>query len=179
MNHLNANNVLIENQHGFRVGHSCTTQLITLTEDILHALDQRKQVDIKLLDFAKAFATVPHQRLLKKLKFYGIRNNIFNWISTWLTNRTQHVLLNGISSISVRVSSGVPQGTVLSPLMFLLYINEITKSIASPLRLFADDCLLYRVIDSQVTLLSSNRTLTNFQNGYKFGNSDLMYLNVL
>ena len=132
MNHLNTNNILIENQHGIRAGHSSATQLITL---ILHTLDQRKQVDI-LLAFAKAFNTVPHQQLLKNLQYYGIRNNIFNWISTWLTNQTQHVLLNGVSSTSVRVSSGVPQGTVLSPLMFLLYINDITKSITSLLRLF-------------------------------------------
>jgi len=66
MNHLNANNILIENQHGFRAGHSCATRLITLTEDILHALDQRKQVDIIPLNFVKAFDTVPHQRLLMK-----------------------------------------------------------------------------------------------------------------
>ena len=122
------------------------TQLITLTDDILRALDQRKQVDIILLDFAKAFDTVPHQRLFKKLQYYGITNNILNWIRTWLT---QCVLLHGESSTSVKVSSGVPQGTVLGSPMFLLYINDITNSITSPLGLFADDCLLYRVIDSQ------------------------------
>ena len=149
MSHLNANDILIENQYGFRAGHSCATQLITLTEDILHALDHQKQVDIILLDFAKAFDTVPHQRLLTKLQYYGIRNNTFNWIKTWLTDQTQCVLLNGKSSTPVTVTSGVPQGTVLGPLMFLLYINDITRSISSPLRLFADDCLLYRVIDSQ------------------------------
>ena len=80
MSYHNANDILIENQHGFRAGHSCATQLITLTEDILHALDHQKQVDIILLDFAKAFDTVPHQRLLMKLQYYGIRNNTFNWI---------------------------------------------------------------------------------------------------
>ena len=124
-------------------------QLITLTEDSLHALDHQKQVDIILLDFAKAFDTVPHQRLLTKLQYYGIRNNTFNWIKTWLTDRTQCVLLNGKSSTPVTVTSGVPQGTVLGPLMFLLYINDSTRSISSPLWLFDDDCLLYRVIDSQ------------------------------
>ena len=149
MTHLSSNNILIENQHGFRSGHSCATQLITLTEDILYALDHQKQVDIVLLDFAKAFDTVPHRRLLKKLHYYGIRDNISKWIEAWLTNRTQCVLLEGESSGSVLVSSGVPQGTVLGPLMFLLYINDIIKNIVSPLRLFADDCLLYRVIDSQ------------------------------
>ena len=94
MTHLNANNVLIENQRGFRPGHSCATQLITLTEDILYVLDHQKQVDIVLLDFAKAFDTVPHHRLLKKLHYYDIRNNISYWIKAWLTNCTQCILLN-------------------------------------------------------------------------------------
>ena len=158
MSHLNSNNILIENQHGFRAGHSCATQLLTLTEDILHALDQKKQVDIILLDFAKAFDTVPHQRLLKKLKHYGMINDILNWIKAWLTDWTQHVLLKGESSPSKIVTSGVPQGTVLGPLMFLLYINDISRNITSSLRLFADDCLLYRIIDSHddITILQGN-----------------------
>ena len=148
MNHLNNNNILIENQDGFRANHSCVTQLLTLTEDISYALDHRKQVDVILLNFAKAFDTVPHQRLLTKLHFYGIQNDTYNWIKAWLSNRTQQILLDGITSSSVVVTSGVPQGTVLGPLMFLLCINDITTNIKSPLRIFADDCLLYRVINS-------------------------------
>ena len=148
MNHINNNNILIENQHGFRANHSCVTQLLTLTEDISYALDHRKQVDVILLDFAKAFNTVPHQRLLTKLHFYGIQNDTYNWIKAWLSNRTQQILLDGITSSSVAVTSGVPQGTVLGPLMFLLYINDITTNIKSPLRIFADDRLLYSVINS-------------------------------
>ena len=111
MIHLNANNILIENQHRFRPSHSYVIQLITLTEDVLYALDHQKQADIVLLDFAKAFDIVPHRRLLKKLHYYGIRNNIFKWIKTWLTNHTQCVLLNGDSSKSISISSGVPQET--------------------------------------------------------------------
>ena len=148
MNHLNQNNILIENQHGFRANHSCVTQLITLSEDISFALDHQKQTDIILLDFSKAFDTVPHQRLLTKLRFYGINGNSYNWIQTWLTHRSQCVVLDSESSSPVPVLSGVPQGTVLGPLMFLLNINDITKNINSPLHLFADDCLLYRVINS-------------------------------
>lgn len=106
-----------------------------------------------MLDFANASSTVLHQRLLTyKLQCYGIINNIFNWIKTWLTDQTQHnmyMFLNGESSISVSVSSGVPQGTVFGPLVLLLYINDITRNIWPPLWLFADDCLLYRVTDSQ------------------------------
>ena len=89
INHLNENNILIENQHGFRSNHSCITQLIALTEDISFALDHQKQIDIILLDFSKAFDTVPHQRLLTKLRYYGINGSTYNWIQTWLTQRTQ------------------------------------------------------------------------------------------
>jgi len=80
MDHLDQNNILIENQHGFRSNHSCVTQLITLTEDISYALDHQKQIDIILLDFSKAFDSIPHQRLLTKLRHYGISNSTFAWI---------------------------------------------------------------------------------------------------
>ena len=72
--------MLIDNQHGFRSQHSCVTQLIALVEDLFFAMDHQKQVDVILLDFTKAFDSVPHQRLLKKLQYYGINNNIYNWI---------------------------------------------------------------------------------------------------
>ena len=107
---------------------------------------------------SKTFDTVPHQRLLKKLEHYGIRNDILNWIKAWLTDQTQCMLLKGESSPSVIVISGVPLVTVLGPLMFLLYINNISRNIASSLRLFADDCLLYRIIDSHddITILQGD-----------------------
>ena len=107
-------------------------------------MDQRYQVDIILLDFSKAFDTVPHQRLLKKLYNYGIRSNTLNWLSTWLTQRLQRVVVDGQQSKFVPVQPGVPQGTVLGPLMFLVYINDIIcGGISSNIRLFADDCILY------------------------------------
>ena len=114
MNHLmiNLNNILIDNQLGFRANHSCINYFI---EDVSHALDHQKQVDIILLYFSKAFDTVPHHRLLSKLKHYGITNEIYNWIKTWLTQRTQRVVLDGEVSDQASVLSGVPQGTVLGP----------------------------------------------------------------
>jgi len=154
--HLNSHNIIIENHHGFRSQHSCVTQLIALIEDLSFAMDHQKQVDV---DFSKAFDSVPHQRLLKKLQNYGINNNIYYWIETWLTKRSQCVVLNGVSLDSVPVQSGVPQGTVLGPLMFLLYINDISKGIHSPLRLFADDCFLYKVVTTEQDALQLQKDL--------------------
>jgi len=97
-----------------------------------------------VLDFSKAFDKVPHQRLLHKLEFYGVGGPTKGWIASFLTGRSQLVMVDGESSEPGPVLSGVPQGTVMGPLLFLLYINDIN----SPTRLFADDCLIYREISS-------------------------------
>ena len=89
MSHLNRNDVLSGNQHGFRAGYSCSTQLISLIEDLNFHMDHNIQIDMILLDFSKAFDTVPHRRLLKKLKFYHIENRVIHWIEKWLTVRKQ------------------------------------------------------------------------------------------
>ena len=106
-------------------------------------MDQHYQVDLIMLDFSKAFDTVAHKKLLLKLEHYGIQSNTHLWIQTWLTNRTQKVVVEGETSTNLKVLSGVPQGTVLGPLMFLLHIST---RITSSIHLFADDCVLYRVI---------------------------------
>ena len=119
--HLNRNDVLSGSQHGFRAGYSCSTQLISLIEDLDFHMDHNVQNDMILLDSSKAFNTVPHCCLLKKLKFYitlRIYSQVIHWIEKWLTVRKQHVLLDGESCDHVPVSSGVPQGTMLEPLMF-------------------------------------------------------------
>ena len=150
MNHCDQHNLLRSHQHGFRQNHSCESQLILSMEDIYRQHDKNKQVDMLILDFTKAFDTVPHQRLLMKLKHYGIDSNLHRWISSWLTERTQQVVVDGDYSSYKQVRSGVPQGTVLGPLMFLLYINDIGDHLNhSTIRLFADDCLLYRTISNQ------------------------------
>jgi hypothetical protein len=107
-----------------------------------------KQTDMLILDFSKAFDTVPHQRLLQRLNFYGIQSSTHRWIEAWLCHRSQTVILDGESSVSEKVKSGVPQGTVLGPLLFLLYVNNIADDVGSLTRLFADDCLLYRKINN-------------------------------
>ena len=164
--HLEKLNILSPFQHGFRANHSCESQLVITTEDLAKNLDNHLQTDVLILDFQKAFDKVPHQRLLSKLEFYGIRGNILKWITKWLTSRTQRVVVDGEISSPANVKSGVPQGTVLGPLMFLIYINDIADNISSEtsIRLFADDCLLYRVIKSFSDTVTLQNDLTSLSN---------------
>ena len=159
MDHLSSNDIISKHQHGFRPSHSCQSQLLLLTDDILKAMDNKKQIDLIFLDFCKAFDKVPHRRLLNKLKYYGITGELVKWIEQWLTKRNQRVTLENHVSSKLPVKSGVPQGTVLGPLMFLLYINDIDESISSMVRLFADDCVIYRIIESLEDSLCLQRDL--------------------
>lgn len=106
--------------------------------------------DMAILDFSKAFDVMPHQRLLLKLDHYGIRSKTKNWISSFLTKRHQRVVVNGQTSDWTPVLSGAPQGTVLGPHLFLILINDIHENVNSTTRLFADDCLVYNTINSNV-----------------------------
>ena len=110
--------------------------------------DKGKRIDMSILDFSKAFDMVPHARLMGKLESYGIRGDVHRWISTFLSHRTQKVVLDGFHSDTVTVDSGVPQGTVLGPILFLLFINDLPAQVKSHCRLFTDDCLIYTEINS-------------------------------
>jgi hypothetical protein len=151
MNHFEELNLLTDYQHGFRKKRSCESQLIITLQDLASSLSNSEQVDVILLDFSKAFDKVAHQRLLYKLDYYGVRGPVNQWIRNFLGGRTQIVTLDGTTSRPADVQSGVPQGTVLGPLLFLAYINDLPECITSGThaRLFADDCVLYRTIKSE------------------------------
>ena len=148
MRHLDHHKALSDAQHGFRARRSCETQLLTTIHKIWQANENIHQVDAIILDFAKAFDTVPHRRLLHKLHHFGIEGSLHQWISSFLVGRQQSVNIQGASSKPVDVMSGVPQGTVLGPLLFLMYINDLPDGLASKVCLFADDCVVYRPITS-------------------------------
>ena len=148
LKHLEKHKVLTSLNHGFRSGYSCETQLAITIHDMLQSFDKGKQLDIAILDFSKAFDTVPHDRLLHKIHQYGIRGNIHKWLTSFLTERQMRVQLEGEFSSHTSVDSGVPQGTVLGPILFLCHINDLPDAVSSQVRLFADDCLLYREINT-------------------------------
>ena len=121
LNHLDLYKILNAVQHGFRFAHSCESQLLITLQDLMKYNDNKIQIDIAILDFSKAFDTVPHDSLLQKLHHYGIQGNVLLWISEFLKNRQQSVVIDGKHSEWIHVDSGVPQGTVLGPLLFLLH----------------------------------------------------------
>ena len=143
---LECNDIIGDTQHGFRKGRSCLTNLLHFLDVATDSFDQGKQLDVAYLDFSKAFDKVPHQRLVLQLKSHGIEGKILEWIKTWLTGRQQRVVLNGCKSHWKSVISGVPQGSVLGPLLFIIYVNTIDDDIDSRVLKFADDIKVFRVI---------------------------------
>ena len=135
--HLNSHDLLYDLQHGFREKRACETQLTMLVEDLARNLSKGKQTDLVLLDFSKAFDKVNHSKLLWKLHQYGIRGHALAWIRAFLGNRSQTVVLEGEESGSVPVTSGVPQGSVLGPILFLAYIYDLPDELSPQVRLFA------------------------------------------
>ena len=149
MKHFDLEKTLSNAQHGFRKHHSCETQLLQTIHDLAKSINNCEQTDSILLDFSKAFDKVCHRKLLLKLQHYGICGNILFWITDFLKERTQRVVVRGTSSKVTAVLSGVPQGTVLGPLLFLVYINDMPLVTTSKIALFADDSYIYRSIKSK------------------------------
>lgn len=145
---LDEHNILNQHQHGFRKGFSTTTQLVSTIHDFATSINNGKQTDAIFMDFAKAFDKVSHNKLVYNLEKILGNGQLIKWISAYLKNREQFVVFNNHSSHRVSVDSGVPQGSVLGPLLFILYINDIVNGIPVNIRLYADDCVIYSEIES-------------------------------
>jgi hypothetical protein len=148
MGHSDRYNILYKMQHGFRKKlHvvSCETQLIEFIDDVTKNIDNvnGQQTDCLIMDFSKAFDKVSHSLLVHKLQHYGIRGKTNRWIKSFLSGRTQCVLVEVEKSSSINVESGVSQGSVLGPSLFFFYINDMSDDIKSTVRLFADDTIVY------------------------------------
>ena len=147
--HLDLHNYITDSQHGFRSKRSCLTNLLTNLEEITSQLDRGHSVDQIYLDFQKAFDKVPHQRLLYKLHKAGISGLTLNWIESFLSNRKQRVNINGTYSKWKNVNSGVPQGSVLGPVLFILFVNDVPNILkSSTCSIFADDTKVKRNVDT-------------------------------
>ena len=144
MKFLNANNILFNFQYGFHKLHSTTLALIEFSDSVRRFLDDGNYVISIFVDLTKAFDTVDHEVLLYKLDRYGIRGHANDFSRTYLTNRFQYTVINGTLSVLNAVTCGVPQGSVLGPLFFALYINYIYESVGMDyVWLFADNTALY------------------------------------
>ena len=140
------NDLISQNQSGFKTGDSCVNQLLSITHDIYKAFDDGYEVRAVFLDISKAFDKVWHSGLLYKLQNNGISGNLLKLLSDFLNNRKQRVTLNGQFSTWVNIVAGVPQGSILGPLMFLIYINDLSDNLASNSKLFADDTSLFSIV---------------------------------
>uniref|UniRef100_A0A8C5PNQ6 Reverse transcriptase domain-containing protein n=1 Tax=Leptobrachium leishanense TaxID=445787 RepID=A0A8C5PNQ6_9ANUR len=152
-------NVIGKNLYGFMKHRSCQTNLIAFYEEVSRSKDQEVAVDVIYLDFAKAFDTVPHKRLLFKLRKIGLDKNSCSWIENWIKDRVQRVFINGTFSRWTSVVSGVPRGSVIGPILLNLFISDLEIGIESHESVFADDTKLGKVIQSEQDVTSLQRDL--------------------
>ena len=149
MEYTESNNLFSNKQFGFLNGSSTVLQLLTVLDKWTKIIDEGGTIDCVYFDFKKAFDKVPHQRLIHKAEQYGIKGDIINWIKSFLDSRTQQVVINGELSEPKNVTSGIPQGSVLGPLLFVIYINDLPDQMKSDMFLFADDTKIFRRISTK------------------------------
>ena len=167
--HMTRNDLFSDSQHGFVPGRNCITQLLLCLEEWTKLLEQGHAFDVVYTDFAKAFDSVPHQRLLVKLRNVGIRGKVLNWIESFLTGRKQSVILEGKQSKWEDVISGIPQGSVIGPILFIIFINDLPSEVKYNMcKLFADDCKLYGAVDASNNTSKIQSDLDNLSNWSKY-----------
>lgn len=147
--HFTENGLLSDEQYGFCKGRSCSTQLLVTLNDWMSSIDNKIPLDAAYLDFRKAFDSVPHKRLINKLKGYGVKGRVLNWVTDFLSTRNQFVSINGKQSHKAPVTSGVPQGSVLGPTLFIYYINDLPQVTNLLIKIFADDTKAYSQIRNE------------------------------
>ena len=173
--HMEEFNLFNPRQHGFRIGRSCLSQLIAHLDNIMHELEQGRNVDVVYLDFSKAFDKVDFLITLRKINALGIKGKVGKWIKCFLTGRTQAVLVDGEKSKQSAVKSGVPQGSVLGPILFLILLGDIDKEVlSSVVSSFADDSRVTKGITSQLDVEDLQSDLENI---YKWTIENNMSLN--
>ena len=149
MDHMQENNLICREQHGFTPGRSCVTQLLDTLDCWTEILDNGGSIDAIYMDFRKVFDSVPHRRLLHKVRAHGIQGSVLDWIDAFLSECKQRVYINGSQSQEGQVTSGIPQGSVLGPILFVIYINDLPNEVESEVRIFADDTKLFTQSNEQ------------------------------
>jgi len=148
-------------EHGFRLGYSSESQVITVCQDTADLLDERFGEDAIIIDYSKAFDYIPHDRQLTTLAASGVDSTVEVWVTEFLVGHTRRGRVGGQLSKQVNVTSGVPQGSVLDPLLSLVYVNDIWRNIESSIRLFADDCITDRKITNKNDMEKFQKDLDN------------------
>ena len=170
MKHMKRNNLFSNKQFGFLDGRSTVLQLLIVLDKWTRTIDEGGSIDCIYCDFKKAFDKVPHKQLLKKIEGYGIRGEILGWIKAFLSDRTQQVIVNGETSQCKEVISGIPQGSVLGPLLFVIFINDLPTQVKSDIFLFANDTKIFRNIrseDDRETLQKDINTMLEWANKWQ------------